>query len=115
MKEPKQIMDVLRQSIKIVLLSISTLILSTASVYAAVLDWDSNTWTPTGSLSQAYSVSGSNVNIMFSDPDSGLTTVADGDPGSPEVNSFQHGGTNENGLFWWHGLGREHRLDHLRR
>ena len=69
------------------------------TAFAAQLDWDANSWAPTGSLSQTYNIGGSNINFNFSDPNSGLTTVPDGSPGSPETNAFQHGGTNENGLF----------------
>ena len=66
-------------------------------VYSAILDWDVNTWAPTGSLTQTYAIGGSDIDITFSDPNSGLVTT--GSPGAPETSIFQTGGTGETTLF----------------
>ena len=69
---------------------------------SAVLDWDTNAWpspvsgTPT--LSQTYSVGGSNIDITFSGNTAQLVTT--GSPISPETNQYLTGGTtNEDALF----------------
>ena len=69
------------------------------SAQAAILDWSANAWAPTGGLTETYSVGGSNVIFAFEDLDGGLTTTADGSPGSPETNIFQTGGTGDTTLF----------------
>jgi len=84
---------------KSILVLFLVLVVVPANVFSAVLDWDdvTNTWAPTGSLTQTYNIGGSNITFTFSDPNSGLDTG--GSPGAPETSIFQTGGTGETTLF----------------
>jgi len=73
------------------------LIVIPVNVFSAVLDWDVNNW-PLPSLSQTYSVGGSNINIVIGGDTVQLNTT--GNPASPETNQHLTGGTtNEDALF----------------
>ncbi len=72
------------------------------SAISAVLDWDTNAWpSPVGgtpTLSQTYSVGGSNIDITFSGNTAQLVTT--GSPIAPETNQYLTGGTtNQDALF----------------
>jgi len=71
------------------------------SATAAVLDWDVESW-PTGSLSETFTVGGSDININFASNTAQLNSAGTGGaPASPETNQFLTGGLTptEDALF----------------
>ena len=79
--------------------------LITASIHAAELNWDVNTWpAPIGgvpTLSQTYVIGGGNVTVTISGDTGALTTTATGTAASPQTNSRNTGGIDpaENSLL----------------
>lgn len=64
------------------------LIATSATVRAATLDWSTNPWPNTSTLTQSYTIGSGDVTVTFVDPNGALVGTPDGSPASPATNSY---------------------------